>query len=40
MTREQALEKALIVMSYYYVSDDHDNHLEEQRKEKARGIRK
>ncbi|MFW7420544.1 hypothetical protein ACODH8_10040 [Vagococcus fluvialis] len=40
MTRKQALEKAFVVMAYYEKSDDYEAHLKEQRKEKARGVRK
>ena len=40
MTRQQALEKALVIMSYYEKSDDYEAHLKDQRKEKARGVRK
>ena len=40
MTRKQALEKALVIMSYYEKSDDYEEHLKKQCKEKARGVRK
>ncbi len=40
MTKQQALEKALVIISYYEKSDDFKEHLAKQRRERARGVRK